>query len=121
MFSEEKRRTAPSLLFRFSRGSLSTTSEYKRYPAPRKSIFVPMRLNAFFARFGRGLCLCFRTVLFDDDIYLKGQGYGATMEARKWLETSEEFTQVRKFKDDPPLQRKSTLKQASMNADFRKN
>ncbi len=39
-------------------------------------------------------CPC-RTVLFDDDVYLKGQGYEATMEARKSLETSEDFTKVR--------------------------
>lgn len=36
-----------------------------------------------------------RTVLFDDDTYLKGRGLNATMEARLWLETSEEFKQVR--------------------------
>lgn len=35
-----------------------------------------------------------RTVLFDDDTYLKGRGFDATMEARLWLETSDEFKQV---------------------------
>eukprot|EP00903_Cladosiphon_okamuranus_P007797 g7546.t1 len=39
-------------------------------------------------------CIGDRTVLFDDDVYLKGRGYEATMEARKWLETSEDLTQA---------------------------
>lgn len=65
-------------------------------PVAEEIDFAHMHLKVFSVNVGVG-CLCFRTVLFDDDIYLKGRGYGATMEARKWLETSEDFTQVRKF------------------------
>lgn len=36
-----------------------------------------------------------RAVLFDDDIYLKGRGFKATMDTRNWLENNQDFTQVR--------------------------
>ncbi|CAM9252372.1 unnamed protein product [Ectocarpus sp. 12 AP-2014] len=46
-------------------------------------------------------CIGDRAVLFDDDIYLKGRGFKATMDARNWLETNQDFTQtIRKSYDD---------------------
>ncbi|CAM9145767.1 unnamed protein product [Ectocarpus sp. 8 AP-2014] len=39
-------------------------------------------------------CIGDRAILFDDDIYLKGRGFKATMDARKWLETNQDFMQV---------------------------
>lgn len=52
-------------------------------------------LNMFASKHACFRALCFyRTVLFEDEVYLKGQTYNATMETRKWLETNEDFTQV---------------------------
>lgn len=110
-------RGVPTLLFRKAgvfKGSLVATKVPRRRfvalslgtlcffvlmcrPTPRNvGGLAYMRLNVSSPTFAVG-CLCLRTVLFDDDIYLKGRGYEATMEARKWLETNEDLTQVRQF------------------------